>query len=71
MPGMDGRQLVEHARARRPSLQVLYMSGYTDDAMIRHGLEHDQIPFIEKPFRNHALAGKVRTLLDRDDTTRT
>jgi PAS domain S-box-containing protein len=71
MPGMDGRQLVEHARARRPSLQVLYMSGYTDDAMIRHGLEHDQIPFIEKPFRNHALAGKVRTLLDRDASTRT
>jgi PAS domain S-box-containing protein len=65
MPGMDGRQLVELARAHRPSLPVLYMSGYTDDAMIRHGLEHEHIPFIEKPFRNHVLAAKVRNLLDR------
>jgi PAS domain S-box-containing protein len=64
MPGTDGRELVLTARRHRPTLEVLYMSGYTDDAMLRHGLEHDQIPFIEKPFRSHALAGKVRHLLD-------
>jgi CheY-like chemotaxis protein len=64
MPGIDGRELAQTARTHRPTLEVLYMSGYTDDAMIRHGLEHDQIPFIEKPFRSHALAGKVRSLID-------
>ncbi len=64
MPGTDGRELAEAARAHRPSLEVLYMSGYTDDAVIRHGLEHDRIPFIEKPFRTQAIAGKVRHLLD-------
>jgi two-component system cell cycle sensor histidine kinase/response regulator CckA len=64
MPGTDGRELAEAARSHRPSLEVLYMSGYTDDAMIRHGLEHDRIPFIEKPFRTHAIASKVRNLLD-------
>ncbi len=64
MPGMDGRELAEAARRKRPSLKVLYMSGYTDDAVLRHGLQHDQIPFIEKPFRSHVLASKVRHLLD-------
>ncbi len=43
---------------------AVYMSGYTDEAVIRHGLEHDRIPFIEKPFRTQAIAGKVRHLLD-------
>jgi len=65
MPGMDGRELVERARRSRPTLKVLYMSGHTDDAVLRHGVEHDHVPFLEKPFPGHALAGKVRHLLDR------
>jgi two-component system cell cycle sensor histidine kinase/response regulator CckA len=65
MPGTDGRELAQAARLKRPTLDVLYMSGYTDDAVLRHGLEHDRIPFIEKPFRSHTLASKVRHLLDQ------
>jgi len=64
LPGMDGRQLVEVVQASRPSLKVLYISGYTDDAVVRRGVLHAEVAFLEKPFRNHALAGKVRQVLD-------
>ncbi|MEO8699462.1 MAG: ATP-binding protein [Kofleriaceae bacterium] len=63
MPGMDGRELVEMARAKRPSLKVLYVSGYTDDAVVSH-LGDTKVMLLEKPFHGHALAGKVRTILD-------
>ena len=61
MPGMDGRELAVAARTRRPSLKVLYMSGYTDDALARHGVN---APIVEKPFPGHVLAGKVRQAID-------
>jgi two-component system cell cycle sensor histidine kinase/response regulator CckA len=61
MPAMDGHELVETARRRRPSLKVLYMSGYTDDSVLRHGVNSG---VIEKPFRGHVLATRVRQLLD-------
>jgi two-component system cell cycle sensor histidine kinase/response regulator CckA len=64
MPGIDGRQLVEAARQRRPSLKVLYISGYNDDAVLHHGIESAKVALIEKPFRGHALVGKVRQILD-------
>jgi two-component system cell cycle sensor histidine kinase/response regulator CckA len=64
MPGMDGRQLVEAARSRRPSLPVLFTSGYTDDAVLLHGVRRDEVAFLEKPFRTRQLAGRVRRLLD-------
>ncbi len=64
MPGMDGRQLVDAARAHRPSLPVLYTSGYTDDAVLQHGIQHLEVAFLEKPFRTRQLAGCVRRLLD-------
>ena len=64
MPGMDGRELVEAARARRPSLKVLYISGYNDDAVIRHGVMHAEVNILEKPFPGHSLATKVRQILD-------
>lgn len=64
MPGMDGHQLVEHARRRRPSLDVLYISGYTDDAVVRHGVERADVALLEKPFPSHALAERVRQILD-------
>jgi CheY-like chemotaxis protein len=64
MPGMDGRELADAARAEQPSLRVLYTSGYTDDAIVRHGIHHDEVPFLEKPYTVHHLAGKVRQLLD-------
>jgi PAS domain S-box-containing protein len=64
MPGLDGRELVDAARARRPSLKVLYISGYTDDAVLRHGVKHAEVAILEKPFRGHTLVGKVRQILD-------
>ena len=64
MPGIDGRELVEAARARRPSLKVLYISGYTDDAILHHGIKSADVAILEKPFRGHSLVGKVRQILD-------
>jgi two-component system, cell cycle sensor histidine kinase and response regulator CckA len=61
---MNGRALVEQLRPIRPRVSVLYMSGYTDDAVVRRGvLEHDT-QFIQKPFDAAGLAAKVREALD-------
>jgi two-component system, cell cycle sensor histidine kinase and response regulator CckA len=64
MPGMGGRQMVEQLVTIYPKVKVLYLSGYTDDAIVRHGILHDQVPFLQKPFSPSALARKVRDLLD-------
>jgi PAS domain S-box-containing protein len=64
MPGVDGRELVEAARARRPSLKVLYISGYADDAVLHHGVKSAEVAILEKPFRAHMLAGRIRQILD-------
>ena len=61
MPAMSGRALVEQLSPLRPDMAVLYMSGYTDDAVVRHGLLGDQLAFIQKPFTADALARKVRS----------
>jgi PAS domain S-box-containing protein len=66
MPQMSGRELAEALRARRPGLKVLFMSGYVDDALVRHGLSEAQEAFIHKPFSLSALAEKVREVLDGD-----
>ncbi|HYV98081.1 MAG TPA: PAS domain S-box protein [Gemmatimonadaceae bacterium] len=64
MPGMSGRQLAEAVRATRPDTRVLFMSGYTDDAVVRHGIIHENEAFIHKPFSPDALARRVREVLD-------
>jgi CheY-like chemotaxis protein len=64
MPQMSGRELAEKARSLRPNTQVLYMSGFTDDAIVRHGVIADDFCFIQKPFSPDALAKKVREILD-------
>ncbi|MHB8766383.1 MAG: hybrid sensor histidine kinase/response regulator, partial [Deferrisomatales bacterium] len=64
MPGMGGRALAEALAARSPDLRVLYMSGYTDDALVRQGIATAGANFVQKPFSRGALAQKVRQVLD-------
>ncbi|HET9990254.1 MAG TPA: ATP-binding protein [Kofleriaceae bacterium] len=64
MPGMNGRELAEAARRSYPQLRVLYSTGYTDDAVVKHGIDREAVELIEKPFHNQALASKIREILD-------
>jgi two-component system, cell cycle sensor histidine kinase and response regulator CckA len=63
MPGLGGRELAARIRLLQPDIRVLYMSGYTDDAVIRRGGLSRTAAFIEKPFSSEELASKVRELL--------
>jgi PAS domain S-box-containing protein len=65
MPQMGGRELAEQILITRPLLPVLFMSGYTDDAIVRLGLLDQKINFIQKPFDSAAVARKVREVLDQ------
>jgi CheY-like chemotaxis protein len=64
MPESEGAPLVERLRSARPDLRLLYMSGYTDDAILHHGVLEEGIPFLQKPFTPQGLTQKVRELLD-------
>ncbi|HYB71615.1 MAG TPA: GAF domain-containing protein [Candidatus Bathyarchaeia archaeon] len=65
MPRMSGRELVDRVRASRPATRVLYMSGYTEDAIIRHGVHDASTSLLSKPFPPAELIRKVREILDR------
>jgi two-component system cell cycle sensor histidine kinase/response regulator CckA len=64
MPEMSGRELAEQFAEFRPASKVLYMSGYTNDAIVRHGILQPGIAYLQKPFSPDALARKVREVLD-------
>ena len=65
MPGLSGRQLADQLARLRPDTKVLYVSGYTDDAVVRHGVLEAGIAYLQKPFTTDSLARKVREVLDR------
>ena len=65
MPGMGGRELASRLEASRPGIKVLYMSGYTDDVINRHGALEAGLAFLQKPFTPDRFLGKVRELLDK------
>jgi DNA-binding NarL/FixJ family response regulator len=69
MPEMSGRELTEQFARLRPDAKVLYMSGYTDDAIVRHGILRSGIGYLQKPFSPDTLARKVRELLDSSGTS--
>ncbi len=64
MPGMSGRELANRLLARAPRLRVLFTSGYTDDAIVHHGVLDPGTAFIEKPFTAAQLTRKIRSVLD-------
>jgi PAS domain S-box-containing protein len=64
MPGMSGRHLAERLAQTHPGMKVLYMSGYTSDTIVQHGVMEAQVPFLAKPFTAAALLRKIREVLD-------
>lgn len=65
MPGMSGRTLANSLHETWPGIKVLFLSGYTDTAMLRHGVLEDDVDFLHKPFRPDELARAVREVLDK------
>jgi PAS domain S-box-containing protein len=68
MPGMSGREVAERISPLYPGLKVLYVSGYTDSAIVHHGILEPGTALLLKPFRPEALAQKVREILDQAAT---
>ncbi|HEY2824458.1 MAG TPA: PAS domain-containing protein, partial [Gemmatimonadales bacterium] len=64
MPRMDGRTLAETIAKSHPATRVIYMSGYTDDAVVRHGVQRAEVQFLQKPYTVCGLLTKVRVALD-------
>ena len=63
MPGMSGHELAKRVAASRPGIKILFLSGYTEDAIIHEGVLDPGTAFLQKPFTLQALARKVREVL--------
>ena len=64
MPGMNGRELAARLAVMRPAMRVLYTSGYTEDAILRHGVLDDPSRFLSKPYSPAELRRRIREALD-------
>jgi PAS domain S-box-containing protein len=67
MPGTSGPELTRQLVGQRAGLKVIYMSGYTEEAIVQHGVLKPGIAFLQKPFTSDALGRKIREVLDRDE----
>jgi FixJ family two-component response regulator len=65
MPGASGRELGKQAQTLRPELPVLYMTGYSRNAVVHHGRLDEGVDLLQKPVGQQALADRVRDMLDR------
>jgi two-component system cell cycle sensor histidine kinase/response regulator CckA len=66
MPGISGRDLADRLALQYPKLRVLFMSGYTNDAIVRHGMLEPGLDYVQKPFPSGVLFQKIREVLDRE-----
>jgi two-component system, cell cycle sensor histidine kinase and response regulator CckA len=64
MPGMSGAELAKRIAPAHPDMKVLFMSGYTDDSIVRHEVLESEMAFLQKPFTPESMARKVREVLD-------
>jgi CheY-like chemotaxis protein len=67
MPEMNGKELKARIAKLRPNIKALFMSGYTGNVIVHHGILEDNVHFLQKPFSVDSLAGKVREVLDEED----
>jgi two-component system cell cycle sensor histidine kinase/response regulator CckA len=67
MPQVSGPDLAKRLASIHPTMKVLFMSGYTDDNVVRHGVVRSAISFVQKPITPEMLTAKVREVLDATD----
>ena len=65
MPGINGRELAKQIASFRQEMKVLYMSGYTENAIVHHGILDEKMDYLQKPFTMEGLVKKVREVLDK------